>query len=311
MHYKQMLALVGGALALALVTTEPVYAQSAGQTGTQTGPEASERVQPQRRGRSLRREPAAPTPEQNLTAARTMLTTLGESCQATEANYLGQDAQRQKLYEVACAGGPGYLLLGSTPPTAMDCFELAGAAAAVRARDPEAPTGQQCALPANDNAVAVIGGWAREAGATCTVDEVLAVGKSGTGQTIYEVGCANEDGYRLERADAGWKLQDCIELATANVTCRFTTPAEQIAGFRSKLANTDAAGCDIQELRLMGHNANGRFYETKCAVGDGYIARVDTAGVTQQVYACATEQARAIGGGCTLTPAPAVASPES
>jgi hypothetical protein len=309
--YKQLVALIGGAVALTLATTEPVYAQTPGQTGTQTGPEASERVQPQRRGRSLRREPAAPTPEQNLTAARAMLSTLGKSCQATEASYLGQDAQRQKLYEVACSDGPGYLLLGSTPPTSMDCFELAGAAASTRARDPEAPVGQQCALPANDNALAVIGGWAREAGATCTIDEVLAVGRTATGQTIYEIGCANDNGYRLERADTGWKLQDCMELASANVACQFTTPAEQIAGFRSKLANTDAAGCDIQELRLMGHNANGRFYEAKCAVGDGYIARVDTAGVTQQVYACDTEQARVIGGGCTLTPATTAASPES
>lgn len=309
MLYKQMLVLVGGALALTLITAEPVFAQSAGQTGAETRPEMTERGQSSR-GRSLRRNAATPTPAQSLSTAREILTTLGEPCQATEANYLGQDNQRHKLYEVACAGGPGYLLLGATPPTAMDCFELAGAAAATRARDPEAPVGQQCALPANDNALAVIGGWAREAGVTCTVDEVLAVGRSGSGQTLYEVGCANDDGYRLERADAGWKLQDCMELASVNVACRFTTPAEQIAGFRSKLANTEASSCDIQELRLMGHNANGRFYEAKCAVGDGYIARVDTAGVTQQVYACATEQARAIGGGCTLTPVEA-AAPQS
>jgi hypothetical protein len=45
----------------------------------------------------------------------------------------------------------------------------------------------------------------------------------------------------------------------------------------------------------------------KCAAeGQGFITRLNNAGVTQQVYPCATAQR--IGGGCTLTPAPAAAA---
>ncbi len=55
----------------------------------------------------------------------------------------------------------------------------------------------------------------------------------------------------------------------------------------------------------MGSNANGRFVEVKCAAeGEGYIARIKD-DATQQIYPCATAQR--IGGGCTLTPAPAAA----
>jgi hypothetical protein len=58
----------------------------------------------------------------------------------------------------------------------------------------------------------------------------------------------------------------------------------------------------------MGQNANGRFYEAKCAAeGEGYIARINTEGVTQQIYPCATAQR--IGGGCRFTPAPAAPAP--
>ena len=67
----------------------------------------------------------------------------------------------------------------------------------------------------------------------------------------------------------------------------------------------EAAGCDVTEARLMGQNANGMFYEAKCAGADGVIARVNAENVVQQIYPCATAQR--IGGGCTLTPAPAAA----
>lgn len=260
--------------------------------------------------RGARREraaPAAPTAEQITAGAQALATASGLACEVTQATLLGQDQQQQQIYEAACATGPGYIIVGSTPPLAVDCLELAGTAATARARNPEANVGQQCALPANDNGLAVIGGWAREAGVTCTVDQALAIGKSMGGSMIYEVGCANADGYWLEKTSTGWDLQECIQVQASEGACNFTTPAEQAAGFRTKLAGTDAAACDVQTVRLMGRNANGRFYEAKCGAGDGYIARVNNEGVTQQVYPCATAQN--IGGGCRLTTTAAAAAP--
>lgn len=328
MHYKQMLSLIGGAMALALITAQPATARDhvAGEfvnmeafTAPQTQPQqispvTSDRPQPtegrnrtnSRGGRSRNRQAPTATPAENLAAAQAQITASGKPCQVTEAVLHGRDAQGQSLYEAVCDSGPGYIIITSTPPVVVDCFELAGTAATARARNPEANVGQQCMLPANDNSLAVISGWAREAGVTCPVDQVLAVGKSASNNVIYEIGCAGEDGYWLEKTADGWSLQDCMQVLSAQGACNFTTTAEQAAGFQTKLAGTDAAACNIQELRLMGHNANGRFFEVRCAAGDGFIARVDTAGLTQQVYPCATAQQ--IGGGCRLTTAPAAAA---
>jgi hypothetical protein len=138
---------------------------------------------------------------------------------------------------------------------------------------------------------------------SCTIDEAVAIGKSDANNIVYEVGCAGVDGYWLEKVETGWKLQDCLQIASVGGTCRFTTGQEQADGFEPKLAGTEASGCDVTQVRMMGANANGRFYEAKCAAeGEGYIARISNEGVTQQIYPCAT--APRIGGGCTFTPAP-------
>jgi len=162
------------------------------------------------------------------------------------------------------------------------------------------------AAGAAQNDLAMIAGWARSQGVTCTVDEAIAIGMSDDNNAVYEIGCAGADGYWLEKVGAGWKLQDCLEVASVGGTCRFTTAQEQAEGFKGKLAGTDAAACDVAQVRLIGQNANGRFYEAKCsAEGQGYIARLNNEGVTQQVYPCANAQR--IAGGCTLTAAPAAA----
>jgi hypothetical protein len=299
-----MLALVGGALALTLVAGEPVLAQTPPGSEPAVTNERGGGARNARRGRGAQQPAARATPEQIRAAAQEQLVAAGAICQVTEAIQPGVTAERHPIYEAACAEGPGYIAIASTPPESINCLELAGQAATARLRDPAADVGQQCTLPANQNGLAVIGGWAREAGVTCTIDEAVAFGKNDAGNIIYEVGCDGVDGYWLEKVGEGWQLRDCLQIASVGGTCRFTTPKEQADGFQPKLAGTDAAACDIVQVRLMGQNANGRFYEAKCAAeGEGFIARLNNAGVTQQVYPCATAQS--IGGGCTLTPAPA------
>lgn len=244
------------------------------------------------------------SPEQVRAGAEALLTAANISCEITDAVSPGA-VPAGRVYEVACNNAPGYILVSATPPTAVDCLELAGTAAIVRERDPNADTGLQCSLPANNNGLALMTGWAREAGVTCTVDQAMASGKRDN-TMIYEVGCAGVDGYWLERTEAGWKAIDCLEVVSSNATCRFTTTAEQIATVQPKLADTDAAGCTVTQVKLMGQNSNGRFIEVKCATeGEGFIARVNNEGVTQQIYPCAIAQP--IGGGCTLTVVPAAA----
>ena len=312
---RNLVAVIGTVFALMIGVAGPVAAQesmprSPDAPGNLTDPNTA----PTRRGEPATRmparnqrpaRPAAPTPEQIIAEAQAQVVAAGASCQVTEAAQPGINAEQQKIYEAACSEGPGYILIEATPPQSFNCLELAGTAYTARLRDPAADVGQQCVLPANQNGLAVIGGWAREAGATCTIDEAVAIGKSDRNNIVYEVGCAGADGYWLEKVATGWQLQDCLQVASVGGTCRFTTAQEQADGFEPKLAATEASACDVTQVRLMGQNANGRFYEAKCAAeGEGYIARVNTEGATQQIYPCATAQR--IGGGCTLTPAPAL-----
>lgn len=223
----------------------------------------------------------------------------------TEAVWLGKTDDRKDLYEAACAAGPGYLLQSTTPPTAFDCLLLADTAERQRAEGVAVAEGSVCSLPANTNILAVIAGYAREAGVPCQIDQGKIAGATAEGNTVYEVGCPNADGYRMEQASTGWKLSECIEVVASGSTCAFTTPEEQVAGFKPLLAGTDIDDCDAQQIRLMGQNDNGRFIEVKCASGEGYVTRVKDNAVAQ-VYACAVAQR--IGGGCTLTPVAAATS---
>lgn len=313
---RKTLALMAMAVAAAFVAAEPAMAQNSGSGGrtprgervlpgriggdqTDRADEASRRRDRQRSGAQQVQPTAAKTPEQIRTEAQAQLAANNLTCELTEASNPGVIGESQ-VYEVACNNTEGYILIASTPPQAYSCIELAGTAAIARSRDPNADVGQQCAIPANQNGVAVIGSWARAAGATCTIDEALAIGKSDDNNMVYEVGCANADGYWLEKTATGWDLKDCLQVNAMGGTCRFTTPQEQNDGFKTKLAGTDAAACDVTQVRLMGSNANGRFFEVKCAAeGEGYVARINAAGEAQQIYTCVA--AVRIGGGCTLT----------
>lgn len=314
---KTMIGLAG-AVALVFGAAQPAFAQvpDPGARPDRSGDlSRNDRILPRRdnqannrRNREQEQEqpaaPAAQTPEQIVAAAQAQAQAAGVDCQVTAAANPGLIGESQ-VYEAACASGPGYILIASTPPQTFNCLELAGTAYTARLRDPAADVGQQCILPANQNGLALIGGWAREAGVTCTVDEAIAVGKSEANNVVYEVGCAGVDGYWLEKVGEQWTLQDCLQVVSVGGTCRFTTAEEQNATLQAKLAGTEAANCNVQQVRLMGSNANGRFFEVKCAAeGEGYIARIKD-DAAQQIYPCATAQR--IGGGCTLTPAPAVA----
>ena len=314
MAYLKTFAVAGAAAFLALssgVHAAPVAIDRSGevigQERQETEAERRERIAQgeERAPRRSRGRDRQPSPEQILQGARDLAAAASVDCQVSEASLLGVDAQRKSIYEVVCSNNAGHVLIASEPPQVFNCLELAGSAAIQRERDPPAEVGQQCTLPANQNGLALIGGWAREAGVTCTVDEARAIGRSNAGNLIYEVGCAGVDGLRLENGEGQWSVQDCLQVVSVGGTCRFTTAAEQNATLQAKLAGTEAADCNVQQVRVMGQNANGRFYEVKCAAeGVGFVARVKD-DATQQIYPCATAQN--IGGGCTLTPAPAAA----
>lgn len=321
MFNSSLFAALGAAVALSGLAASPAGAQAlstqesqAMQPTDRTTREVDELQQGRTRANSGSRvnrnaRGAAPaTPEAAIAAAQQIATAAGVSCQVTEANHLGVAARRAQSYEAACATGPGYILIGSTPPQAIDCVLLAGQADMDRARDPAAAVGSQCVIPQNTDVARVVAAYAAEAGIACTVDQGASIGRSSDDNLVYEVGCNGAEGYWIEKEPTGWTQTPCSIIVTKNQSCQFTTAAERAATLGTRLAG--AADCAVTDSRYMGANANGSFYEAKCGAGNGFIVRLDTAYAVQQVYPC--EVAHRIGGGCTLTivpPAPAAAAP--
>ena len=304
--YPRFLAVLA-AVALTSTLASPAFAQRASNQN-QDEPAVREGSGRAPRGRQAR-APRAPSEADVRTAVQGHLTALGNSCQMTEAKLLGQAPDKSSMYEIACATGPGYIVLGSTPPSATDCLVLATSAENARAKDPAAEVGTVCSLPANNNGPAVFEAYAREAGIDCVIDGAGIVGAAADGAIVYEIGCANADGARIQKSASGWTRSPCFELASINATCKFTQPAEQAATLKAWLAGSDAAACDVQQARFMGQNANGSFYEATCAGADGVIVRFNAEKAVQQVYPCATAQQ--IGGGCKLTTTAPAATPQA
>lgn len=293
-------AIAVAALALLGANAPAAFAQN------QEDPRANPtQAQGGRAGRRDRNRAPQLSPEQIKTAAQEQANLANTGCQVTEAKLLGTTAENTSVYEIACAAGPGYMIESKTPPLATDCVVLANSAATVRASNPEADVGPQCSIPSNMDTQRFLREYAEQAAVPCTVDEVRVVGKSNEDAIVYEVGCAAEQGYWIKKVAGAWTKTECVQVVAENAQCRFTTPTEIAASVKTWLAGSEAAACDVVEARLMGQNSNGRFYEAKCAAGDGYIARLNTEKAVQQVYPCATAQR--IGGGCTLTQVPAAA----
>jgi hypothetical protein len=298
----RFLVAAGSALTL-LVVAPPALATDSGQSQSSAQQETEDGVRVEVNGRNRRNRNAQvveQTPQQIIQAAQVIANAANVPCQVTQAKVLGQTDNNAMGYEAVCASGPGYILVGSTPPEAGDCVLLAGQADIDRARDPAADVGTQCTFPENVDVVRVIRAYAVEAGVTCTVDQGASIGRSRDDNLIYEVGCDGVDGAWIERLPTGWRLSECSQVIIQNGTCRFSTAAEQAATLAGRMAsNPEAAACDVSQARYMGANANGSFFEAKCAAGNGVIVRFNPTFEVQQVYPC--ETAQRVGGGCTLT----------
>lgn len=281
-------------LAPASAFAMPATAAAAVQDGG-SGERTQGRVQRRQRQAAA---PAAPSAEEITAEAQAFLNTNNIACQVTESALKGQTADGSKLYEVACANNFGLLALTSAEPMILSCLEISETQKRALAADPAAVLGPKCELPSNDNFMAVLTSYASAAGITCSVDQANIIGKR-AGSDVYEIGCAGADGYQIAKENGAWTTTPCIELASANTICNFTTKDEQIASVTSWFAGSPAASCNIADVRYMGGNANGAFYEASCNGSDGIIARLDGAKAVQQVYPCA--EAAQIGGGCKLT----------
>ncbi|NBW06862.1 MAG: hypothetical protein EBR82_02420 [Caulobacteraceae bacterium] len=239
-----------------------------------------------------------PNMNQIMATTQSEMNTANVECRVVDAALLGYNADQQGVYEVSCGSGMGYVVAAASPPSVTDCVTLAGRAELIRAQDPAAPAALTCKLNGNQNVARMVARYGQEAGVSCAIDDAAMVGTSVAGNPVYEIGCPGVEGYWIEKASTGWVITPCLKVASTGTACRFTTHDESAVSARAWLAGTAAAGCDVTDVRYMGANSAGAFYETKCGAGGGFVARLDDAMAVQQVYSC--DQAASIGGGCRL-----------
>lgn len=245
-----------------------------------------------RRGRLL-------NPGQIMAGAKSAAQGAGLSCQVKEAGLIGVTEDNNDLFEVACQTGTGYIVSGPKPTQLFDCMTLATQAEQMKADGHTPPANATCRLKGNQNAVAIVAGYAKEASVPCEVDAGILLGGS-----AYEVGCVNADGYIIERdgSNGAWTKAPCWKMAASNDgACRYSTAAESNSAWTEILSGTEAASCKVEKARQVGIDSQKLIvYEVKCSSTPGYLARVNAAGKAERVHACADPATAGIAGGCTL-----------
>lgn len=243
-----------------------------------------------RRGRKLNNG-------QVMNGAKAAATAAGLSCNVTEAALRGVTPENNDLWEVACQSGPGYMITSPGKSTPYDCTVLAAQAEQAKADGVALPATATCTLKGNKSTAVNYASLATSAGIPCTVDGGLTLGVN-----AYEIGCANSDGYIIEQKDNAWSKVACWRrAASTDGACKLSTAAESNAAWKTVLAGTDAASCNVEKSRQIGIDGQKRIiYEVKCSGAPGYLARVNADAKAEMLHACADPATAGIGGGCKL-----------
>lgn len=183
------------------------------------------------------------------------LTKAGRDCTIDKARAIGAN-QTHTVYEVACQGGAGYILL------------VAKAAGATNAANPcigydEIEGNLKCTLTTPEQRAAVVAQLVAQGGKPCTLKGKHFVGTTSDRSDYLEVACTEGAGYMLQIDSAG-KLK-------AEITC---VEAQGIAG-----------GCTLTDTRAAQTEQNGLYAKLAkkagfdCAVSKYAAFAVDKPGL--------------------------------
>jgi hypothetical protein len=135
-----------------------------------------------------------------------LLTKYKPSCTLTDARALGQTADRKTtVFEVACQGGPGYIIDASFPVSASQpatfnpCFAFPPDAA------------NKCTLTDAAAQTAFMTTLVSKIGKPCTMTNNRYVGSTNAGSSYFEVACQEGKGYIFEQKPDGsiGQVADC------------------------------------------------------------------------------------------------------
>ena len=211
-------------------------------------------------------------------------------CTLTDARAIGQTQDRSAtVFEVACQGGPGYVVdasfpvSASKPATFAPCFAIS------------ADSAMKCTLTDAASSAAYVDALAAKMGKPCTVKDRRYVGAASDGSSFFEVACQDGKGYMIEQASTG-DVKPAIDCAYADNIgggCTLTNARQaqtEQAGLYSKLAQAAGYNCDVSRYAPFSVNVPGHeVVELACSNRpDGAVAIFPASTAEKaQIYDCA------------------------
>jgi hypothetical protein len=245
--------------------------------------------------------------------ATVMLSALHIDCQLTDAEHIasgkatvGGQPANVGLYEVACGNGMGYLLtlVGLSSASGISCF-AASATGRGETSDP-AKVDLKCRLPANQSLNTMATTVLRNAGATCSAQDLKWLGQSSDPKVDYtEVHCNDDQGLVLRTPAPGSiakiDVLSCQDAAIHGASCQMSAAATPAAAgtppsaaeprpnlqwFKDALSKSGVS-CEVKKARIVGRESIKRRYivEYQCPQQPrGLVAYVPSAGDTSNPF---------------------------
>jgi hypothetical protein len=242
-----------------------------------------------------------------MAEAPALVSGAGSDCQVADARLVGNAVDpktkaKTTVYEVACTGNEGLLVMKVADQPKADLFTCEEAASAAASGNKGAT---QCILPANSDPKAGILAYLAKTGVTCTADKMRALGHSST-DVYFEVSCKEgAPGYILQISSPPSfsrpiKAEACIGFdPSSNIHCELTDRATQMS-IVDRLVTASGKPCTIKDRGWIGIAPSGKaYYEVACQDGKGYVLEQASNGSFSRSIPCA--EADAIAGGCKLT----------
>lgn len=286
---------IGLAAALAFAGLSPAVASAAPKKDAAAAPDAKNDAKNKAKGQA---------------EAPALMQQTGYACAISDATYLGASKAKDdkgkevttNVYEVACSGSLGYLILakdGATPE-AFDCLKLSTNAAKTGGK-------LTCAMPANTDFNAALQGLVTKAGEKCTVNKARWIGSSAeTKIDEYEVACAEGGANILVVPQPGSQrtlaAESCLLASRVGIACEYMPKETIVAQIKALAAPANRTACQVTDAAYIGQSTTNKhtFYEIACADGkSGFMLETDATNKYVNAIDCA--RAAGIAGGCKLT----------
>ena len=230
-----------------------------------------------------------------------IMTKLGHDCPVDKARAIGATTT-QGVYEVACQGGSGYIVM---VPNTTAVAGVETSANPCIGYDELANAGTKCTLTTPEQREALISQLASAGPKPCTVKGHHFIGTTAEHSELMEVACTDGKGYVIETNAAGkFKSQiDCGQASGIGGGCTLTdTRAAQTEqnNVYTKLAKKAGFDCDVSKYAAFAVDKPGvDVVELQCGNRkDGGVGVFPASGASE-VYDCIRSQTQ--GFRCTFT----------